>query len=122
MGRMGKAEELVAAGMFLCPDEARFITGNTPLLSTGGFSPSSSNKEAVWSTSVTFPSGASLGAKQEGLVSWLVVERRGGPHPSPPPEGEGINGKPALDLEGELPGALTAVVGGSAMATVSRSV
>ena len=36
MGRMGKAEELVAAVMFLCSDEARFITGHT-LAVDGGF-------------------------------------------------------------------------------------
>jgi NAD(P)-dependent dehydrogenase (short-subunit alcohol dehydrogenase family) len=33
---MGKAEELVAAVMFLCSDEARFITGHT-LAVDGGF-------------------------------------------------------------------------------------
>jgi NAD(P)-dependent dehydrogenase (short-subunit alcohol dehydrogenase family) len=36
VGRMGKAEELVAAVMFLCSDEARFITGHT-LPVDGGF-------------------------------------------------------------------------------------
>jgi NAD(P)-dependent dehydrogenase (short-subunit alcohol dehydrogenase family) len=36
VGRMGKPEELVAAVMFLCSDEARFITGHT-LAVDGGF-------------------------------------------------------------------------------------
>jgi NAD(P)-dependent dehydrogenase (short-subunit alcohol dehydrogenase family) len=36
VGRMGTAEELVAAVMFLCSDEARFITGHTLPLD-GGF-------------------------------------------------------------------------------------
>jgi NAD(P)-dependent dehydrogenase (short-subunit alcohol dehydrogenase family) len=36
VGRMGKAQELVAAVMFLCSDEARFITGHT-LPVDGGF-------------------------------------------------------------------------------------
>jgi NAD(P)-dependent dehydrogenase (short-subunit alcohol dehydrogenase family) len=36
VGRMGKPEELVAAVMFLCSDEARFITGHT-LVVDGGF-------------------------------------------------------------------------------------
>jgi NAD(P)-dependent dehydrogenase (short-subunit alcohol dehydrogenase family) len=35
-GRMGKPEELVAAIMFLCSDQARFITGHT-LPVGGGF-------------------------------------------------------------------------------------
>jgi NAD(P)-dependent dehydrogenase (short-subunit alcohol dehydrogenase family) len=36
VGRMGKPEELLAAVMFLCSDEARFITGHT-LAVDGGF-------------------------------------------------------------------------------------
>jgi len=36
VGRMGRPEELVAAVMFLCSDEARFITGHT-LPVDGGF-------------------------------------------------------------------------------------
>lgn len=36
IGRMGKSEELVAAVMFLCSDEARFIMGHT-LVVDGGF-------------------------------------------------------------------------------------
>jgi NAD(P)-dependent dehydrogenase (short-subunit alcohol dehydrogenase family) len=36
VGRMGKPEELVAAVMFLCSDQARFITGHT-LPVDGGF-------------------------------------------------------------------------------------
>lgn len=36
IGRMGKAEELVAAVMFLCSDEARYIQGHT-LVVDGGF-------------------------------------------------------------------------------------
>jgi NAD(P)-dependent dehydrogenase (short-subunit alcohol dehydrogenase family) len=36
IGRMGKSEELVAAVMFLCSDEARYIQGHT-LVVDGGF-------------------------------------------------------------------------------------
>ena len=43
VGRMGTAEELVAAVMFLCSDEARFITGHT-LPVDGGFLASGVNQ------------------------------------------------------------------------------
>jgi 3-oxoacyl-[acyl-carrier protein] reductase len=36
VGRMGRPEELVAASMYLCSDEARFCTGTTLVLD-GGF-------------------------------------------------------------------------------------
>jgi NAD(P)-dependent dehydrogenase (short-subunit alcohol dehydrogenase family) len=36
VGRMGRPEELVAAAMYLCSDEARFCTGTTLILD-GGF-------------------------------------------------------------------------------------
>ena len=36
VGRMGRPEELVAAAMYLCSDEARFCTGTTLVLD-GGF-------------------------------------------------------------------------------------
>ena len=36
VGRMGRPEELIAAAMYLCSDEARFCTGTTLVLD-GGF-------------------------------------------------------------------------------------
>jgi NAD(P)-dependent dehydrogenase (short-subunit alcohol dehydrogenase family) len=36
VGRMGRPEELVAAAMYLCSDDARFCTGTTLILD-GGF-------------------------------------------------------------------------------------
>ncbi len=36
VGRMGRPEELVAAAMYLCSDDARFCTGTTLVLD-GGF-------------------------------------------------------------------------------------
>jgi NAD(P)-dependent dehydrogenase (short-subunit alcohol dehydrogenase family) len=36
VGRMGRPEELVAASMYLCSDDARFCTGTTLILD-GGF-------------------------------------------------------------------------------------